>query len=212
MQIRSSRIRLLTANLNIVIQWCAENISSPNTGCFFNSVTASEKIKKQFLMTLPSDLPRCRQSIDSLIYLYSMQIPSCFLWVLHHNRDHTSSYYRPPLPPPPPPPPPKKNKKILYYPLCIDTIASNTPQMKIKAVSQWTARFNLQRKPEKCWCLLRDLSFGLFDHKKIPGLSRTLQIPGISRTGGNHDISFHYSGIILQAKIFWKPRSYHIIN
>ena len=102
--------------------------------------------------------------------------------------------------------------KFLYYPLCIDIIASNTPQMKIKAVSQWTARFNLQRKPEKCWCLLRDLSFGLFDHKKIPGLSRTLQIPGISRTGGNHDISFHYSGIILQAKIFWKPRSYHIIN
>ena len=37
-------------------------------------------------------------------------------------------------------------------------------------VSQWNARFNIQRKPRKCWGLLRDLSFGLFDHKKIPGL------------------------------------------
>ena len=52
----------------------------------------------------------------------------------------------------------------------INIIASNIPQMKIIAVSQWTARFNMQRKPEKCWFLLRNLSFGLFDHKKIPGL------------------------------------------
>ena len=66
--------------------------------------------------------------------------------------------------------------------------------------SQWTARFNIQRKPEKCWRLLRNLSFRLFDHKKIPGifqdfpkisaefqdfpgLSKTLfQIPELSRT------------------------------
>ena len=52
----------------------------------------------------------------------------------------------------------------------IDIIASNIPQMKITAVSQWTATFNTQRKLEKCWCLLRNLSSGLFDHKKIPGL------------------------------------------
>ena len=52
----------------------------------------------------------------------------------------------------------------------IDIIASSIPQMKIAAVTQWTARFNIQRKPEKCCCLLRNLSFGLFDHKKIPGL------------------------------------------
>ena len=83
----------------------------------------------------------------------------------------------------------------------IDIIASNIPQMKIKAVSQWTARFNIQRKPEKCWCLLRNLSFGLFSHKKIPGLfqnvskipglSKTLfkfqGFPGLSRTGGHHE-------------------------
>ena len=52
----------------------------------------------------------------------------------------------------------------------IDIIASNIPQMKIAAVTQWTARFNIQRKPEKCCCLLRNLPFGLFDHKKIAGL------------------------------------------
>ena len=56
----------------------------------------------------------------------------------------------------------------------INIIASNIPQMKIIAVSQWTARFNMQRKPEKCWFLLRNLSFGLFDHKKIPGLFQDL--------------------------------------
>ena len=50
-----------------------------------------------------------------------------------------------------------------------DITEPNIPQMKIKAVSQRTARFNIQRKPEKCWCLLRNLSFGLSDHKKIPG-------------------------------------------
>ena len=32
----------------------------------------------------------------------------------------------------------------------IDIIASNIPEMKITAVSQRTARFNIQRKPEKC--------------------------------------------------------------
>ena len=71
----------------------------------------------------------------------------------------------------------------------IDIIASNIPQMKIKAVSQWTARFNIQRKPEKCCCLVRNLSFSLFDHKEIPGpfqdfskISAKFQdFPGLSR-------------------------------
>ena len=29
--------------------------------------------------------PRCSQSIDSQIYVYSIQIPSCFLWMLFKN-------------------------------------------------------------------------------------------------------------------------------
>ena len=38
---------------------------------------------------------RCGQSINSLIYVYSIQVPSCFLWMLDHTRDCTSSYYHP---------------------------------------------------------------------------------------------------------------------
>ena len=65
----------------------------------------------------------------------------------------------------------------------IDIIASNIPQIKIIAASQWTARFNIQRKPKKWWCLLINLSFGLFDHKKNPALFQNFsKIPGISRT------------------------------
>ena len=98
--------------------------------------------------------------------------------------------------------------KFLYYPLCIDIIASNTPQMKIKAVSQWTARFNIQRKPEKCWCLLRDLSFGLFDHKKISGLFQNFSkisakfhdFPGLFRTGGNHELKIKNFHVIVGKK------------
>ena len=102
-------------------------------------------------------------------------------------------------------------QKFLYYPLYIDIIASNTPQMKIKAVSQWTAWFNIQSKPEKCWCLLRDLSFGLFDQKKknprtFPKFQQnprtfqdSFQIPGLSRTGGNHEI-----GLWSYAKSCWR--------
>ena len=37
--------------------------------------------------------PRCSQSINTLIYVYSMQIPSCFLWVPDHSLDRTSLYY-----------------------------------------------------------------------------------------------------------------------
>ena len=87
--------------------------------------------------------------------------------------------------------------------------------------SQWTARFNIQRKPEKCWRLLRNLSFRLFDHKKIPGifqdfpkisaefqdfpgLSKTLfkfqNFPGLSRTGGSHE---NYARHILWELFLW---------
>ena len=43
-----------------------------------------------------TDLPRCSQSINSLIYVYSILIPCGFLWVLDHSHDLTSSYYRRP--------------------------------------------------------------------------------------------------------------------
>ena len=74
----------------------------------------------------------------------------------------------------------------------IHIIASNISQIKIKLVNQWTARFNMERKPEKCWCLLRNFCFRLFYHKKNPGLFQDFskiatfqdffQIPGLSRT------------------------------
>ena len=48
-----------------------------------------------------TNFPQCNQSINSLIYVYSSQIPSCFLWVPHHIRDHSSSYYCHPTPPHP---------------------------------------------------------------------------------------------------------------
>ena len=44
----------------------------------------------------------CSKSMNSLIYVYSIQIPSSFLGVLDHSRYHTSSYYRRPLPKLPP--------------------------------------------------------------------------------------------------------------
>ena len=37
--------------------------------------------------------PRCSQSINSLIYVYSIQIPSCFLWVLGRNLNLLSTKY-----------------------------------------------------------------------------------------------------------------------
>ena len=43
-----------------------------------------------------TNLLRCSQSINSLIYVYSLQIPSCFLWVHDHSRDCFSSYCRRP--------------------------------------------------------------------------------------------------------------------
>ena len=40
-----------------------------------------------------TNLPWCSQSINSLIYVYSIQIPSCFLWVLDPSCNRTSSSY-----------------------------------------------------------------------------------------------------------------------
>ena len=54
-----------------------------------------------------TNLPWCSQSINSLIYVHSIQIPSCFLWVFDDSHDRTSSYYRHP----------KKKNIFLYYPL-----------------------------------------------------------------------------------------------
>ena len=170
MQFRSSRIRLLISNLKIVTQYYAENISSPNTDCFSRRWPLTPMYPKH--------------KLTNICILYTD--PQLLLWMLDHSRDRTSLYYcRPP-------------KKNLYYPLYIDTAASNIPQMKIKATSQWLikqlikqfARF-MQRKPKKCWCLLRNLSFGLFDHKKISGLfqdfskkisAKFQDFPGLSST------------------------------
>ena len=41
-----------------------------------------------------TNLPWCNQSINSLIYVYSIEIPSCFFWVFDNSCDHTFSYYR----------------------------------------------------------------------------------------------------------------------
>ena len=76
--------------------------------------------------------------------------------------------------------------------------------MKITAVSQLTAIFNIQRKSEKCWCLLR---ISRLTTKKIPGLFQDFpkisvksqdfpglfSIPGLSRTGGNHEFNSQVS-------------------
>ena len=95
----------------------------------------------------------------------------------------------------------------------IDIIASNISQIKITAVSQWTATFNIQRKPDKCWCLLRNLSFGLFDHKEIPGpfqdfsrISAKFQdFPGLVGTMNGYQITEVIKPPLLRRanKIFW---------
>ena len=40
-----------------------------------------------------ANLPRCSQTINSLIYVYSIQTPDAFSWMLDHSCDGTSSYY-----------------------------------------------------------------------------------------------------------------------
>ena len=52
-----------------------------------------------------TNLPQCSQSMNSLIYIYSIQISRCFLSVLDHSHGHTFSCYRCP-------------KKFLYHLLC----------------------------------------------------------------------------------------------
>ena len=68
---------------------------------FANWRTIKLGIFAHFIFT---NSPRCSQRINSPIYVYSTQIASCFLWVLDHSHDSTSSYYYRP-------------KKCLYYPL-----------------------------------------------------------------------------------------------
>ena len=43
-----------------------------------------------------TNLPSCCLSMNSLIYVYFIQISSCFFWVLNHSCDHTSSYHHRP--------------------------------------------------------------------------------------------------------------------
>ena len=38
-------------------------------------------------------LPWCSQSINSIVYVYSIKIPSWFLWFPDHSHDCTSTYY-----------------------------------------------------------------------------------------------------------------------
>ena len=52
-----------------------------------------------FTYSIFTNLPWCSQSMNSLIYIYSIQIPSCFLWVLDFLCTTAAQ------------------KKILYYPL-----------------------------------------------------------------------------------------------
>ena len=40
-----------------------------------------------------TNLPQCSQSMNSLIYIYSIQIPSYLLWVLDRSHGHTFSCY-----------------------------------------------------------------------------------------------------------------------
>ena len=60
------------------------------------SRTAKLGIVTHFTFT---NLPWCSQSINSLIYVHYIQIPSCFLWVFDDSHDCTSSYYCQPPPP-----------------------------------------------------------------------------------------------------------------
>ena len=44
-----------------------------------------------FIHFMFTNLPQCSQSINSLIYVYSIQIPSCFLWVPDHSQWHAQT-------------------------------------------------------------------------------------------------------------------------
>ena len=61
-----------------------------------------------------TNLSRCSQSINSLIHVYSLQIPSCFLWLLDPSRGRFSSCYRPS-----PPSPPQKKKIKFCITSCV---------------------------------------------------------------------------------------------
>ena len=61
---------------------------------FWHKKIGAQKSKNNFFINFTfTNLSRCSQSINSLIYVYSIQIPSYFLWVLVYSRDRTSSYY-----------------------------------------------------------------------------------------------------------------------
>ena len=55
---------------------------------------------------------------------------------------------------------------------------------------QWTAWFNIQRKPDECYVYLEISLLDCLTTKKIQDFSKISEkIPGLSRTGGNHELS-----------------------
>ena len=86
-------------------------------------------------------------------------------------------------------------KKILYYPLHIDITSSNTRQMKIKAVSQWTARFNIEKKPKNVGVYLE---ISLLD-------CLTTKIPGFFQ-----DYSYSFPGLYNSLPIECFPLTYDL--
>ena len=68
------------------------------------------------------NLPRCTQSLNSLIYVYSIHIPSCLLWVLDQSWSHF--FVLPPRPLP--------RKKISVLPS--DTIWTFWPHRNILVI------------------------------------------------------------------------------
>ena len=80
--------------------------------------------------------------------------------MLDHSRDDTSSYYC-------------HHPKNSVLPLVYDIIASNKPQMKIKAVSQRTVRFNIKGKLKNVGVYLEISLLDCLTTKKSQDFSRT---------------------------------------
>ena len=80
-------------------------------------------------------------------------------------------------------------KKKLCITPCIQTLL-HPIYLKWKSRQLASKLLDSYRESPKNVGVYSEISFGLFDHKKISGLSRTsqdsFQISGLSRTGGNH--------------------------
>ena len=60
---------------------------------FISGILIVYMITWYFYLFYVQKLTWCSQSMNSLIYVCSIKIFSCFLWVLYHSSDHTSSDY-----------------------------------------------------------------------------------------------------------------------